>query len=82
MGVRGTCRNGSEEPVYDLDITLGSSAVHWSVPLMRPHEDSDFHTEVPLAQADYPRLSVEFTDSSGRRWMREKSGELTPVRQD
>jgi hypothetical protein len=75
-------RNRSEEPVYDLTVTVEASekpvVMAWgSVPFPPQHTHTGEITITGLAPTGgYPPVLISFLDSAGRKWVRDGRGVL------
>jgi hypothetical protein len=78
-------RNSSDQPVYGVSIKLevGVRGSFVRTPyVLGPHETREFLTEVPAYPRGFPSVSIVFTDSGGRRWLRTGTGVLNNPRPD
>lgn len=75
--------NSSEVPVYNIQVTpqiLGRDYETFKLPVLAPKKDDATRTvPVPLNEEisnEYLGAKILFTDSSGRRWNRNRDGKL------
>jgi hypothetical protein len=72
-------RNSSDQPVYGVSIKLevGVRGSFLRQPVvLGPEETRKFSIEVPSYPRGFPGVSIAFTDSAGRQWLRTGPGVL------
>jgi hypothetical protein len=87
--VRVTCRNGTDEPIYDVIARASATALDdppqklemgtKSSLLMRPGEEIQVNIDFDELQADAPFVDVVFRHPTLGRWWRKASGILEPL---
>lgn len=75
-------RNASETPVYDakfsvLDVHDPNASERFDLAVVPPASEPALHTaEVRGRHPEHCRVEVTFTDAAGRRWIRDRQGQL------
>lgn len=75
-------RNASETPVYDakfsvLDIHDPNASERFDLAVVPPASEPVVHSSpVRTEHPEHCRVEVTFTDSAGRRWIRDRQGQL------
>jgi hypothetical protein len=78
---RGTCRNGSGEPVYSVRVDLTTSSgelgvVGKELPVLAPGEEKRFEFPEVEIGGEVPQIGLSFVDGAGRKWTRSWKGLL------
>ena len=75
----GRCRNGSDEPIYDVSVVVDNQPEKSAqIPLLKPAEECDFDFEgLVISTTEYPEITLTFRDSRGVSWSRDAKGFLS-----